>query len=252
MYEPEENPRSLSRFVWPIGGAIVVAGIVLAALFALGYIGGNDDDGGDQVVAGTPTPSFTATPEADPVEVALGQFVNARMGASYSGDCASAMVSPTGPTPVLGGEAPGAEGGTPEPTATGISVCSQERGEREGVRAYVLRLPLAEPSWWAFVEEVNGVPQVVSEQEITPEIRQLPGTPWPLETGVEVVVVGGDCLNVREGPALDQAAVDCIADGTPVLLSSGPVEADGFRWWQLDGRAGWVAAEFLRYADSTE
>ena len=65
-----------------------------------------------------------------------------------------------------------------------------------------------------------------------------------------MVTGAAPCLNVREGPALNQAAVDCIADGETIVVASGPVDADGHLWWQVDGRAGWVVGDYLRFADA--
>jgi uncharacterized protein YraI len=70
--------------------------------------------------------------------------------------------------------------------------------------------------------------------------------------GDTVVVTGtGDCLNVREGPGLEAPAVDCLPDGTDVVLAQGPIEQDGYLWWRLEGRAGWVAADWLRSPNET-
>jgi uncharacterized protein YraI len=67
-----------------------------------------------------------------------------------------------------------------------------------------------------------------------------------------VVVTGtGSCLNVRVAAGTKEAAVDCLADGTEVTLAEGPVEADGFQWWRVEDRSGWVAGDYLRYPDET-
>ena len=78
----------------------------------------------------------------------------------------------------------------------------------------------------------------------------MPGIPWPLGAGVEVVVKAGGCLNVREGPGLSQKAVDCIADGAKIKLAAGPQVVDNIAWWQVEGRSGWVAGDYLRYPDA--
>jgi hypothetical protein len=103
---------------------------------------------------------------------------------------------------------------------------------------------------WAFVEMQGGAWRVVQSTPITPESSAVPGIPWPLKVGAEVVVIGtGSCLNVRTEPGGD--AVDCITDGSPIVLSAGPEEARDRAWWRVEGRDGWVAADYLRYADST-
>jgi hypothetical protein len=65
-----------------------------------------------------------------------------------------------------------------------------------------------------------------------------------------VVVVGtGSCLNVRTEPGGD--AVDCITEGSAIVLAAGPEEARDLQWWRVEGRDGWVAADYLRYPDAT-
>jgi hypothetical protein len=251
MYEPEENPRSLSRFLVPLGAIVVAAAIIAAAVFGLGLVGGDDDGGSDAQADASPTvvPSPTQ-PGANPSELAIGEYVRQTLAATYGGDCSVAVVTqqqPGGiPTVVQG------TGASPAPTTPPPAdvLCSQSRGDRENIHAYVLGKPLQEPSYWIFVQQNGGAFNVISAPQITPESAAIPGTPWPLIQGAEVIVTGGDCLNVREGPALNQAAVDCIPDGTTIKLATGPVDADGYQWWQVDGRAGWVVSEFLRYPDA--
>jgi hypothetical protein len=57
---------------------------------------------------------------------------------------------------------------------------------------------------------------------------------------------------VREGPSLNQKAVDCIKDGTKVRLVAGPSAADGIQWWQVEGRTGWISGDYLRYPDAAQ
>ncbi|HLF71697.1 MAG TPA: SH3 domain-containing protein, partial [Dehalococcoidia bacterium] len=132
-------------------------------------------------------------------------------------------------------------------------LCSTAKGEREGQRAYILGPALSEPTHWLIVGQQNGAWQILRTVTITADNRGVPGTPWALASGAQVVVIGtGTGLNVREGPALGQKAVDSLADGTKIKLSAGPVIADGLEWWQVDGRSGWVSADYLRYPDATQ
>ncbi|MFN0096828.1 MAG: hypothetical protein ACKVVT_18880 [Dehalococcoidia bacterium] len=86
---------------------------------------------------------------------------------------------------------------------------------------------------------------------VTPTLA--PGTPTAAVTGKfkagdRVVVAGtGDCLRVRQGPGLDQPPVDCIADGTAVVIQTGPQQSDGLRWWRVQTPAGdgWAAEDYL-------
>ena len=54
------------------------------------------------------------------------------------------------------------------------------------------------------------------------------------------------------GPGLGEAAGDCIQDGSTVKLAEGPQDVDGFQWWRLEDRDGWVAADWLRYPDAAQ
>jgi hypothetical protein len=57
-------------------------------------------------------------------------------------------------------------------------------------------------------------------------------------------VIGGGCLNVREGPGTLARVAACLSDGTMVTLAQGPILADGYAWWRLEGH-GWAAGEYL-------
>jgi len=244
MYEPEEEPSFLSRYTVPLGVAVglIVMGVI--AFIALG-LGGDDDGGGGNNGAdgNNPTPAASATPTGNAQEQAIEAYVRTTLNMEYAGDCSTTV--PGGPA-----QTPGAAATVP---ATATRICSVKRGDREGVAGYVLGQPLSEPTRYIFLEQRGGQWQVTYSPLITPDTRGVPGIPWPLRPGAEVVVVGtGQCLNVREGPALNQAAVDCINDGTRIRLASGPADADNRQWWQVDGRSGWVAADYLRYPDAAQ
>jgi hypothetical protein len=103
------------------------------------------------------------------------------------------------------------------------------------------------------LEDRGGQWAVASTTILNADTAAVPGIPWPLRTGVDVVVAGGKpCLNVREGPGLNQRAVDCLADGTRLRLATGPVALDNINWWQIEGRAGWVSGDYLRYPDAAQ
>jgi len=55
-------------------------------------------------------------------------------------------------------------------------------------------------------------------------------------------------VNVREGPGLSYAIIDTMAEGTLGQILGGPVEADGYVWWDVDyvvGVRGWSAENWL-------
>jgi hypothetical protein len=55
-------------------------------------------------------------------------------------------------------------------------------------------------------------------------------------------------LNVREGPGLSYTIIDTMPLGTIGQIMGGPVEADGFEWWNVNytlGVTGWSAENWL-------
>jgi hypothetical protein len=72
-----------------------------------------------------------------------------------------------------------------------------------------------------------------------------PQPPGPLRAGVRAVVAGaGDCVNVRENPSTSAKVMQCLADGARLKLEEGPVNADGYQWWRLEG-LGWAVSNYL-------
>ena len=61
------------------------------------------------------------------------------------------------------------------------------------------------------------------------------------------ITADGDCLNMRQAPALSGALITCLGDGIVVTLVPGTVNADGIDWQQVrtTSGTGWVAARFL-------
>ena len=136
------------------------------------------------------------------------------------------------------------------PRAQGL--CSAARGDRQNRKAFLIGPSSYEYQLWVFLKKDGTAWKVESTLPVKPETVNAPGAPWPLEKGAKVVVGGtGTCLNVRAAPGIKEAAVDCIADGTVIVLEEGPVEMDGYQWWRPQGRSGWVAGDWLRYADES-
>lgn len=89
--------------------------------------------------------------------------------------------------------------------------------------------------------------------------------PFAADVALEVVV--DDCLNLREDPSLEAPVITCLAPGTrltfePILLTTNPKEPprefigqrseDSSIWLHVrlaDGRAGWVDATYVAWAD---
>jgi hypothetical protein len=223
MMEPEGRRGFGGNMLLPIVALAVL--IVIIAIIAVLCSGGDSDD---EPPPATATPEVTPTvPTGSQQEAAVVQHVQTTQEAAYAGACVDA-----------------------DPTADVGKICSFYRGEREGVHAFVLGLTFSEGIEWVFVEMEGGAWRVIEVTPITPESAAVPGIPWPLTVGVEVVVIGtGSCLNVRTEPGGD--AVDCITEGSPIVLAAGPEEARDIKWWRVEGRDGWVAADYLRYPDAT-
>jgi hypothetical protein len=72
-----------------------------------------------------------------------------------------------------------------------------------------------------------------------------PQPPGPLRPGVRAVVAGSeDCVNIRERPSTSSTVLQCLADGARLKLEEGPVSADGYQWWRLEG-LGWAVSNYL-------
>jgi hypothetical protein len=223
MIEPEGRRGLGGNLILPIAGIIVL--VVIVAIVAVVCTGGGSDDDTPEVTPTLePTPTVAAGSQQ---ESAIVQYVATTRESEYAGNCDDAD------------------------TTTDVGkVCSIYRGEREGVHAFVLGETFSEAFEWAFVQMQGGTWRVTETTPITAENAGVPGIPWPLHIGAEVVVIGtGSCLNVRTEPG--GAAVDCITEGTPIILAAGPEEARDLQWWQVEGRDGWVAADYLRYPDAT-
>ena len=212
----------------PLAVALLLAAAASALLLA-----GCFEDGGTSkpgVTATTPTPGGSPTPAMGSPEEALGTHARQNLQMEYAGDCEAAK----------------------QPDDQG-KLCTSFRGDRGPMKAYVAGPAFSEFTTWLFVEQKAGQWQVVGEFPIRPQAADVPGIPWPLTVGAQVVVVStGQCLNVRDGPGLAQAAIDCLKDGATIKLAEGPQKVDDFEWWRIDGRDGWVASDWLRYPDAAQ
>jgi hypothetical protein len=69
-----------------------------------------------------------------------------------------------------------------------------------------------------------------------------------LEVGdsVKVKVPG---LRVRIGPGLDKAIIGIAGRGTKGIITGGPKEADGYKWWKIEYQSGIVGWSAERLGD---
>jgi hypothetical protein len=78
-----------------------------------------------------------------------------------------------------------------------------------------------------------------------------PAVPTEIAIGIYVKVsdTGGGDLSFRDGSGVNYARLKIVAEGSVLKVLDGPVEADGYVWWQLqdvsDGVVGWAVADYL-------
>ena len=65
---------------------------------------------------------------------------------------------------------------------------------------------------------------------------------------VEIANTDGTGVNVRGDASTTSDVLSVFLDGTQVQVIDGPVEAEGFVWWQVTGNevaAGWIVSDYL-------
>ena len=209
---------------------LLVAGIAPAMSLLLACSsGGNEAPGGATSTppAGTPL-ATSATVTSTAPEDALALYVQRRLSQGFVKNCDNAK----------------------RPDDVGKQ-CAKNLGERNGLIAYKLGPTFGEYTRIMILAPQDGGWTIATQVTHDPNGLDIPGIPWPLEVGAEVVVVGTepDCLKVRQEPAITGTELDCLNDGTQVKIVAGPTTANDIDWWQLEGQ-GWAAANYLRYADS--
>jgi len=215
-----------SRLDTRIPAALLLAAIAAFALLLTACF--DDEPSEPGVTAATATAGGSPTPATGSPDEALAAYSRQKLQMEYAGDCQAA-------------QQPGDEG----------KLCTSFVGDRGPAKAYIAGPAFSEFTTWIFAEQRAGQWQVIGDFPMNPQAADVPGIPWPLAVGAQVVVAGtGQCLNVREGPGLALVAIDCLQDGVTIKLGEGPQLVDGFQWWRIEGRDGWVAADWLRYPDA--
>ncbi len=108
------------------------------------------------------------------------------------------------------------------------------------------RVPGSTYGWyWTadFGGVVEGSAGTTSASSTSPTIV----TTTRLAIGSTATVTGTgsfDCLNVHSGPGSAADVVSCLPDGTSMIVTDGPVSADGYVWLKL-GNLGWAVSEYL-------
>lgn len=204
--------------------AITVTALALGST-ACGAIGGG---GGDK------TPDPTATPPVPTAEDVIRDWVSENRNVDYVGDCEEAQ--------------PGVDVG---------KLCSTLVGQRGRNRAYHLGPTFSEYTTEMLMEETPeagwNILSVMNRDLNAP----VPGIDWPLEPGDGVVFIGlgeTDCLNIREQPSVAAAATICMGDGATAVILDGPVDAEGYTWFQVagEGFSGWAIETYMRLPEAIQ
>jgi hypothetical protein len=208
-----------------LAGAAVAAYLLLSSCSSSGS--GSPTPTSGLATAGSQTPGATAAPES--AIDALALYVQRRLSQGFVADCDKAK----------------------RPTDVGKQ-CARKLGERNGMIAYALGPTFSDYTQIMILKQENGVWTIADQVLRDPNQPEIPGVPWPLEIGAQVVVEGSapDCLKIRDQPTISGAELGCLNDGTTAKIVAGPVDADNIHWWQLEGQ-GWAAGDYLRYAEET-
>ena len=117
----------------------------------------------------------------------LGEWVRINRNVDFVGDCSNAK--------------PGVDVG---------KVCATEAGTRGTRRAYYLGPTFSENTALAILEQSlqDETWSVLSVTNRDPSAGAIPGIPWPLQVGDQIIIIGlgdVDCLSIREQPTQSAA-----------------------------------------------
>lgn len=83
-----------------------------------------------------------------------------------------------------------------------------------------------------------------------PGVTTPPAAGGELAIGATVVVTGsgGTGVNFRAEPSTESDIIDVLLDGTELTVVDGPLDAEGYTWWQVEGVAGtgWLVQDYLQ------
>lgn len=109
--------------------------------------------------------------------------------------------------------------------------------------AWIQLAPLTFPSQVIVTSNTNGinpdaVPTTVGIGDTTGVIT--------VDSVAAINTTGGDRLNMRDAVGLNSTVIARVESGVRVVVTDGPVAADGFIWWQIrlsTGQVGWVVEQ---------
>jgi hypothetical protein len=92
---------------------------------------------------------------------------------------------------------------------------------------------LAEP-----IVDPSGIPSIQATPTALPPFEPLRTIGMPIQIYTEE----DEYLNLRDAPSTDGTVLALLEGGTQAIITDGPVDADGYRWWQIrvGNRTGWV------------
>lgn len=134
--------------------------------------------------------------------------------------------------------------GQPAPTQI-VEVVLTRTAEDIGTQVAATTTPSSSPTSARSVTPKpsrTAIPKQISKPTVTPTpIRCLGALPSRLYKGATArVVVGGTPNRVRSAPGISEPQVGSLQPGAIFQVTDGPVCADGYVWYQVDG-GGWTA-----------
>lgn len=130
--------------------------------------------------------------------------------------------------------------GSAQECASGIKHnCVVKKGAGENVEYFIAGPYQTDGSPLLFVAKMpNGFWKAVYFDKLSPGLGHL-------VVGRGVTVTGtGDCLNMRDSASTFGKKLDCLKDGTKLLIDGGPVYRDGYIWFHLQNK-GWAVVNYL-------
>ena len=95
---------------------------------------------------------------------------------------------------------------------------------------------------WAQLAEPIQDPSGTASLQATP--TQMPPLPSFRTIGmpVQIYTKDGEYLNLRDAPSTTSNVLSLLESGIQAVITDGPVDAEGYRWWQIRvaNRTGWV------------
>ncbi len=91
------------------------------------------------------------------------------------------------------------------------------------------------------IQDPTGIVDRYATPTVAPPVPPFRQVGMP----IQIYVPEEGYLNLRDNPTTTSNIITLLESGTRGVISGGPVEADGFIWWEvsMSGRIGWVVEE---------